>query len=144
MSMCKNYSLTYIITHVFSNANIDFSSSWLFFFLQEVRITTIEVVHCWTMLAVWENDKGASPWALPVEYGYHWCSWGYGMYVLPGIHIFLCNGSYVSWLIQKACTEVLLVNRQCHFNYVNIAVMGQIFFDKLMLSYLSSNLLFRL
>jgi hypothetical protein len=102
----KNYSLTYITTHVLFYwmwITASHLHSWSFFFLQEVRITTIEVVHCWTMLAVWENDKGASSWALPVEYGYHWCSRGYGMYVLPSCS-FNAMGSNVSSLVQEACT----------------------------------------
>lgn len=57
-----------------------YSSIWSFFFLvQKIFIPPIEVVCHWSVLEVWENDKGPPPWALSMEYGYTWFTWSYRM-----------------------------------------------------------------
>lgn len=45
-----------------------------FFSVQKICISSIEMVCYWTVLALWENDPGKTPWTLPMEYGYYWCT----------------------------------------------------------------------
>lgn len=61
----------------------------MFFLVQKICITAIEMVCCRTVLAIWENDKGTAPWTLPVEYGYYWCTWSNGVsYQMSTRHAF--------------------------------------------------------
>lgn len=61
----------------------------MFFLVQKICFTPIEMVCSRTVLAIWENDKGPAPWALPVEYGYYWCTWSDGMWSqVPTWHAF--------------------------------------------------------
>lgn len=52
----------------------------IFFPVQKISVPPIEMVCYRTMLAIWENDERSASWALPMEYGYHWCTRGYGMW----------------------------------------------------------------
>lgn len=51
----------------------------MFFSVQKICVTSLKMVCCWTVLALWANDQGSASWALSVEYGYNWCSWCYGI-----------------------------------------------------------------
>lgn len=50
------------------------------FSVQKISIPPPKMVCCWAVLAIWEDDSGAASRALPVEYGYHWCTRCNGMW----------------------------------------------------------------